>query len=319
MKRTTGITASAVIAIIGSVGTILLGALVVLASIFVRSTLQQNPTPGLPPEAAAMNMSSAAVVYVGFGVWGIVSAIGVLRLRNWARICFAVFGGILAVFSLLVILGILLIVPAASQIQRANAGSSPDVFVALIVLFVVIALAITALGIWWLVYFNRQRVRVLFSGGEPTAVTSRLPLSISIVSWFLIAGGIVVIPRILAPSPLLVFSFIVHGFAVRVIYLLIAAASLLSGIGMLKKVKAAHSLALIYGAYGLVNALASFLIPGSSQRRNQFIQEIQGAAPAIMPLNSIVTISIGFSLVLVGVGLWILITRREAFLEAARG
>jgi hypothetical protein len=39
-------------------------------------------------------------LYWGFGVWGIVSAIGLLRLRNWARICFAVYGGILAAFSL---------------------------------------------------------------------------------------------------------------------------------------------------------------------------------------------------------------------------
>jgi nitrate reductase NapE component len=41
-----------------------------------------------------------AIVYAGFGVWGIASAIGLWRLRNWARICFAVFGGLLCVSSL---------------------------------------------------------------------------------------------------------------------------------------------------------------------------------------------------------------------------
>jgi hypothetical protein len=322
LKRSGGITASAVIAIIGSVFTILMGALIVMASIMARSTLAPNPTSGVSPEASAMTLAIVAVTYVGLGIWGIVSAIGVLRLRNWARICFVVFGGILAAFSLLVALGVLLIFRGAPQIQSAGAGASPEVLEVFIGVFVVIALLFTALGIWWVVYFSRDRVRVLFLGEEPAPAHSRLPLSISIVAWILIVGGLVFLPRILAPSPLLVFSFIIHGSAARMIYFLMAAISLVSGIGMLKKVEQAHSLALIYFVYSLVNTVASLLIPGSSERRQQFIQEIQGRSTAILPLNSmnsIATFSIVIGLGFLGVGIWFLVTRRQAFLESVRG
>ena len=125
MQRFIGITASAVIAIIGSVLTILMSALIVMASITTHSILAQNQTSGVSPEASAMTLATVAVTYVGFGIWGIVSAIGALRLRNWARICFAVFGGILAAFSLFVALGVLLIFRGAPQIQPAGAGASP--------------------------------------------------------------------------------------------------------------------------------------------------------------------------------------------------
>jgi hypothetical protein len=103
-----------------------------------------------------------------------------------------------------------------------------------------------------------------------------------------------------------------------VIYLLFAAVSIASGIGMLKKVEAAYSLALIYCAYCLVNALAAILIPGSSGRREQFIREIQGTSPMILPLNTIVTLSILFGLAIACAGLWFLLTRRNTFLEVAK-
>jgi hypothetical protein len=215
-----------------------------------------------------------------------------------------------------------LIFRGAPQIQPAGAGASPEGLEVFIGLFVVIALLFTALGIWWAVYFSRHRVRVLFLSEEAAAAPSRLPLSISIVAWILIVGGIVFLPRILAPSPLVVFSFIIHGSAARLIYFLTAAISLVSGIGMLMKVEEAHSLALIYFVYSLLNTLASLLIPGSSVRRQQFLQEIQGTSPVVLPLhsmNSLATFSIAIGLGFVAVGIWFLVTRRQAFLEAVRG
>jgi hypothetical protein len=74
-----------------------LGVLMILT---MRAALVASPEHPAPTIAIGVAFGILTGFYAGFGVWGLVSAIGILRLRNWARICFAIFGGILAVFSL---------------------------------------------------------------------------------------------------------------------------------------------------------------------------------------------------------------------------
>ena len=85
MKRPIGITISAVIAIVGSAFSVLLGLLMVVPSIMTRNTPMPLATPGQPvsPIAPAIMVAFISIFYAGSGTWGIVSAIGLLRLRNW--------------------------------------------------------------------------------------------------------------------------------------------------------------------------------------------------------------------------------------------
>ena len=96
-KPSAGITASAVIALLGSVLAVLFAGLMMLSGLAVlTSTAARPPDQPLPSVAAIAIMAG---VEFGFGAWGIVSAVGLLRLKNWARVCFVVFGGLLAFFS----------------------------------------------------------------------------------------------------------------------------------------------------------------------------------------------------------------------------
>src|SRR5262245_36176240 len=96
MNRSGGITASAVIAIIGSALSILFGAFVVVIGMAMRT--RPIPVAAGPPVAIGAVLIVEAVLFFGFGAWGIMSAVGLLRLRNWARISILIYAGLLAAF-----------------------------------------------------------------------------------------------------------------------------------------------------------------------------------------------------------------------------
>src|SRR5439155_24602571 len=112
--------------------------------------------------------------------WGVVSSIGLLRIRNWRRICFAVYGGLLALFSVFTAIGLLAVShcapPALPPDSNVPAGFMESVFT----VFIVIAMLFAALGIWWVIYFTRLRVKELFLGIELASEPRLIPLSITI-------------------------------------------------------------------------------------------------------------------------------------------
>src|SRR5262245_53344767 len=87
MKRSGSVTASAIISIIGSLGTLVLGLALVVSAIFARSNPQLRAGAGSAPIDVTIVLLVEGGVLFAFGVFGIVSAIGLLKLRNWARVC----------------------------------------------------------------------------------------------------------------------------------------------------------------------------------------------------------------------------------------
>ncbi|HZV58778.1 MAG TPA: hypothetical protein VFF42_00455 [Candidatus Eremiobacteraceae bacterium] len=82
MPRSAGVTASAVIVLIGSGFTVLGGVMVLLASTFiVKSSFGANA----PVNLVYVLVIEAAVVLV-FGGWGLAAGTGLIYLQRWARI-----------------------------------------------------------------------------------------------------------------------------------------------------------------------------------------------------------------------------------------
>jgi hypothetical protein len=74
------------------------------------------------------------------------------------------------------------------------------------VVFVVVALfyaLVGALGIWWLVYFNRKKVRDVFAGAGGQIVESRRPFLIALLAVFNLIGAAGCVLMALLPLPLL--------------------------------------------------------------------------------------------------------------------
>jgi hypothetical protein len=174
-----------------------------------RNTPVPLATPGQPvsPIAPAIMVAFISIFYAGSGAWGIVSAIGLLRLRNWARICFAVFGGILCLFSLFGVLGSLAAMRFVPETLPAGNNVPPGLITGMFVALGVIALLCAALGIWWIIYFNRPKVRVHFLGEDAASAPRQFPLSIAIIAWILVVGGLFGLVGLL----LLAYPFLFFG------------------------------------------------------------------------------------------------------------
>jgi hypothetical protein len=82
MRRSVGVTISAVVVLLGSGFTVLCGAFLVMVSSVLEKS---NQIPNLPGKLHNILYVEAAA-FCAFGVWGIATAAGLFRLAQWARI-----------------------------------------------------------------------------------------------------------------------------------------------------------------------------------------------------------------------------------------
>ena len=309
MRPSKGIIASAVAAIGGSILSLLLGVLMLFT---LRAALV--PPPGLPPPAIPMGLilGIMAGIYAGFGVWGMVSAIGLLRLRNWARICFAIFGGILAGFSLFGAFGMLMAGFVAPQPLPPEV--SPALMTGILAIFAAIALLCAALGIWWVIFFNRQRVKTQFMSEVAAAAPRLFPVSITVIAWFLIVGGVSSLVMVAAGWPIVLFGFVFRGLGSRIVLLLFVAVNSIGGIGLLKKRVEALGVAIGYFVFGLVNTVSFWVVPGSLARMQDAMRELSGGQAIPMDLSSTyLQLMMLLPTIAMVAALWLLIKARPAF------
>jgi hypothetical protein len=321
MRRPAGITVSGVIAIIGSL-------LFVLLSIFMIASLRSLPsTPTLPDgrPAPPVNITALlvveAVVLLGFSIAGIVSAIALLRRRNWARISFLVFAGLLGGFSLVAMIGevvAMFVTPLMFPPQRnVPQGLLTAVFGAAAALF----LALVGLSVWWLIYFTRRNVKAHFLSEAEIATPRRGPLSVTIIAWILLVGGALVSLNLLMSYPVFMFGIAFRGWTAHGIAMLFGAISFVAGLGMLRWHAAAHSLALVFYGLSLLSIGISLILPGSFARMLSVMRETvpqTATSGTPFPGAGFLLFSLLLGVAGVCVPLWFLVTRRKAFLDACR-
>jgi hypothetical protein len=144
MPRSVGITVSAVVVIIGSAFTILGGAMMVLGSL----VLSKPSTAANVPANLGFFVVIEAVMFSGFGGWGLAAGIGLINLKQWARISMLVFAAILVFISLPAAV-ILVVIP----FPNTNDPNLPSNFMPIMRTGMVLFYAMfAALGCFWL-YF----------------------------------------------------------------------------------------------------------------------------------------------------------------------
>jgi hypothetical protein len=320
VKRSAGITVSAIVAILGSIASLLLGMLMILTDVMrPSSSLPDQPASPIPPGVVVAIM---ATFYCGFGLWGIASASGLLRLKNWARLCFVIFGGLLAFFSLCTAAGTAIaafVLPATPLPENVPQGLVTGVFV-----FVAASsLVCLAIAIWWLVYFNRATVIATFAA-EAAGGASRprqFPVAVSIIAWVLIAGSAMTAIQMLFSYPLLIFGIVFRGLVASLLLAIFAAVGIAAGIGMLKRRAEAHSLAVGYCVFGILNVASIIVLPGSFARMQDVIRETQGSQALALPADamySFMVLGMLIGLVATSGMLWLLIRWRKPFVDACR-
>src|SRR5438270_8143645 len=105
--------------------------------------------PRLPPMFFTAMRVVLPLFYALPAVWGIVTAVGLLQLKNWARISAIVFSVLLMVFGAFGVLSsmIFFLKPPSGN------GVDPKMFSIIGAVTAVFALSQIGIGIWWMVFF----------------------------------------------------------------------------------------------------------------------------------------------------------------------
>jgi hypothetical protein len=301
MSRPVSVTASAIVVILGSIFTLLL-AVGAVGSLFV-----QTPQPH-PPTTSQGIIAGAAMftVLAGIGIW---TAVGLFRLRSWARTSILVFAGFLAAGSILA-----LVVTSAMPIPPdISAGTQQD-FRRWMAIIYGIPLAIS---LWWLIQFNTQSTKAAFASPIAESASPR-PLSITMIAWVSIVGGASCLLQIVTGIPVFLFGVSFSGWTAGIIYAFFGALSLYIGKGLLDLREQARVLAIGWFGFWLVHLSLVTLVPPLRQKMLEVqvaIAQNQGNRNAFDPGNLTNTVLV-FTAIVVASAIWFLVRNRPAFVRA---
>ncbi len=310
MAKPAGVIVSGVIAILGSVLCLLMGALMLLV---LPMSMQQVQAQGVPRGF----MYLPVAMMLAFGAWGLLSGIGIVGVRNWARISTLIFAGTLVTLAVIGLPFMLMMPLTPPPGQAVDPGMMQTVKFTMAMFYVV-------MGLWgaaWLVYFNRARVKEAFRGGAPEPAPNPNPLSIRIIAWMMLTSApfLLIFPLLHLPATL--GGHVIGGAAGSAFYVIWGVLLFAIGYGLLRLQRWSHMAAMILFAFGIVNATIFWLQPGARQRMEEasqrMVQEMNLPATQAAPQMPPLAFSIGIGIFSAALPLYFLILRREKFLAAA--
>jgi hypothetical protein len=339
MKRSVGVTTVAVLTLVGSAFTLVMGILMLAVMIF--APIPTSPQfPGSPMFMKVL-LAGVSLTYLGPAIWGIFTGIGLFRLKNWARISMIVFAVLLicmAAFS-----GLLtLVVPFPRAPDRAV---DPSVVSVIRIFMGAFWLALLGLGIWWLVFFTRSKVKAQFVPLQPALATGlptfppdtaiqtapeapaqsepRRPLSITILAGWLLASCAFLPLNLLIHSPAVVFTKLLTGQSAGLWYCALVAIQLFIGYGLLRLRPAARIAAIIYFGFGFLNMAVFYLAPGGRDRTLALLGSQKSMLPWMKMFSSqpdfqfdptpFLVLGVIAGLIGIVVPIYFLVTRKVAF------
>jgi hypothetical protein len=343
MKRSAGVTTISILSFIGSAFMLLIGTLFVLAAILANIP----STPGVPysPVFYKAMFGGIAIFHVLLAAWGITTGIGLLRLKTWARISTIVFSVLLILQSAFGLL-IALVMPF---LPRPTQEADPSALTILSIITAILALTLLGLGIWWLLFFLRKKVREQFSSArtmmpaspgsegaapslDPFAVSAmpspaRRPLSFTIIAWFLLGSCIFIPLNVFLRAPAILLTTLLVGWPATLYAIAFLILNLYIGIGLLRVRLTARVAAIIYFCFGFVNGAIFYLAPGGNSRVLDLIRRSQEMYPWMQPWQNPQPFAFDFTpliaagacigLAAVMIPVYFLITRKAAFEKAA--
>jgi len=343
MKRSVGVTVIAILSLIGSALVFAMGVLM-LAVMGLAPTPRSNEFPGSPAFFKII-LVFAALMYLLPAVWGVLTGIGLWRLKNWARISIIVFAVLLSVMG-----GFAGLISFAVPFPVApDSGVNPSVMSSMRIVMGAFWLSQLAVGIWWLVFFNRPRVKAQFlqpsleAAGAltlqaayplqiatPNAATHRTaerPLSITILAWLLLAGTLFIPFSLALHAPAILFTKLLTGRAAGAFFLSFAILQLCIGVGLLRLKPAARIAAIAYFIFGVVNTAIFYLAPGGHGRALALVESQQSMFPwmrfaqnqsqFLIDSTPLIAVGAAGGVIATAIPIYFLITRKFAFERAA--
>lgn len=239
MNRSTGVTVAAIVLLLGSA----LGLFVTILDVTVVLWASSKASPDVFPRPLLVLVVAGCAFIACVEIFGIITSIGLLRLKNWARITTIVFAVCIVLQTLLGGL-IILVMPLP-----ANPDVPAHFNVAFKASTLGFCLFFVAIGVWWLVLFTRRSVREQFQratpvpAGEiaaPAAIPppaprlGRVPVAAVVVAILLLAStpGALLVPFLHFPA--FVLGKVFYGSAADMFYFGYSAIELILGVGLLR-------------------------------------------------------------------------------------
>jgi hypothetical protein len=300
MEKWIAVRASAVFSIAAGVATLVFSGILGITLILVPPR-GSGPFPPAVLQAAGC---VAAVMFAGFGIWGLATGIGVVRRRAWARGSVIVFSAMAILFALTG-LGAILIIPQPDN-PDVNVRLAGTVRHAVEAFYAGLAL----LGAWWLALFNRESSKRYFS--EKTAGNAR-PLSVSAIGCYLLASAAATALCAALGAPALFFGVAVTGWTAMALYSAYTVIQVYLGAGLLQLDESARVWAIVYFLASASNGVALITRPAFAAR----MHAIQGRFEMAFNRNvSAMPGSISMLIVIAvaaAIPIWFLVRRRAAF------
>lgn len=324
MKRSAGITISAVLVFIGSGLTLLSAALMLLGFAVMPADDMPAVTRG-----AGMIMS---VFMLGLAAWGIATGVNLLHLREWARISMIVFSGLLLVMAvpgLIMMIVMPLPTPPVPAVPNGERIPSLEHLMTAVRIGMAVFYALLALlGGWWAYFFNSRPSKEQFRNSAapapawmpavlaPTELpgATKRPVSITIIAYLALVGACMFPILNILHMPLTFLGFFFSGGKAALIVIGYMSVQLLMAYGLLKLEKWGRSLAIYYFNFAIFNSVISVILPGAQARYEEATAAMQtsmGLPPT--PFQFPIWFSLVFSLPMIAIQLWFVVTRKQAF------
>ena len=230
-----------------------------------------------PPGIRAMSMFFVAVI-CAFGILGIFSAVGIWRLQNWARLSFLIYSGVMVLMCVLVVAVMWVVLPSLPNFQ-------PQVAARVRVIMAITYGLPAAIGVWWLILFNRKDIARQFQGEPlmmedgvtPLSPKPACPLPIAVLAGLSLISvcSVPIIFLMPTPVPLVLFGHAISGRPALAIFTLMSLTLAVSGIGLLQLRKWSYPLAIGYYLFWCLNATVAFLNPKTWTLMNDVLAKVQ--------------------------------------------
>ena len=265
-------------------------------------------------------MYGTAVLFAALMLWGIFTAVGLFRLWRWARYSVLVIGGgllLIGLPSMLVMLALMFVpLPLPAGMDAAHIHTAQTMTRVVMGAGGLFYGVICVVGVFWLYYFNRKKVRDVFAGVAGQAEQNRRPFLISLIAVFSLIGGPACLLMAFLPIPGAFLGLILHGWQKAALCLVYAALLTAAGVGLWRLQEWGRWLAIAMQFVGLAQYVVYLarpsLMAGYAAEVNKAMNVNQPQMPAQFQ-NTMYEISFGFGMLLLIAAVWILIHYRGAF------
>ena len=298
MKRSGGVTASAIATFGGSLIFLLLA-----GSLFAGRSFAK-----WPPEMASFMRASyliGGIILLALFAGGIATGIGLLRLRLWARLSILVFSG-----ALVLIFGFSAVTIVSTPFPQT--GAQPAVAAGMKAGITAFYGIFALLGAGWLYFFNRKSVNQQFASSGSGA------LSVKVIAGFFLLLAVSILVLAFLPLPANFLGIVVIGMLGHLLNAAYGVVALAIAIGLLKRKPWARKAAIGFCVFYGISTLLFVALPGYSQRVNASLALLPPAVRVTQSTHrspQMISVLVMAALIY-AIPIWFLVRRRAVFTGA---